>query len=270
MSCFSVTVCPGSWRSSRGWCFGRLAAGLRRAGHEVQAPSLSGLADRKHLLSPAINLDTHITDVANLLEYEEMTGVVLVGHSYGGMAITGVADRIPDRVRRLVYLDAAHPKNRESMLDYVTSGLADILSREVRTVDGVDLVVLPDSPLLNMMGLTDLDDIRWLRSKATPHPWNCFTQRLVLNDEQAVGRIRRTSINCTATLSALSEHLLPRQTTGADLLLEIDTGHDLMVTEPEAVAAMLIRSLRQRHRRRRWRGHPRHTDRSPSRSLLED
>ena len=86
-----------------GWCYQKVARRLRAEGHEVHAPSLTGLADRSHLLVPGIDLDTHSTDVVNLLRYEDLSDVILVGHSYGGMVITGIADRAADRIGRLVY-----------------------------------------------------------------------------------------------------------------------------------------------------------------------
>jgi pimeloyl-ACP methyl ester carboxylesterase len=204
---------------------------------------LSGLGDRKHLLSPAIDLYTHIADIANLLEYNDIEDAVLVGHSYGGMVITGVADSLPGRIQQLVYLDAAHPRDGEAMVDNVSSGLLDILRQEVRIEDGVELVMFPDSPLLAAMGVTDPDDYRWLVSKVTPHPWRCFTQPLNLRDEQAVRRIHRTSINCSATLKVLSGEKLARRTSDASRAYEISAGHDVMITEPDCVARLLVEGL---------------------------
>ena len=102
-----------------GWCYQRVARILRSHGHEVHAPSLSGLGERSHLLGPDIDLDTHITDITSLLHSEDLHDVVLVGHSYGGMVITGVADRATDRIGDLVYLDAANPQNGQSLVDVV-------------------------------------------------------------------------------------------------------------------------------------------------------
>ena len=225
--------------SHGGWCYTRVARRLRQAGHEVYAPSLTGLADRKHLLSADVDLDTHITDIVNLLEYEDLTDVILVGHSYGGMVITGVADRALGRVGRLVYLDAAHPQNGESLAEN-TPGLMNEAYEGMRVVDGVELVVFPDSPSMAHMGVTDPDDYAWLISKATPHPWKCFSQKLVLQNEAEVRLVHRTSINCTPILKMRPEASRLRAL-DADLLFEIDTGHDLMITEPEAVTEMLIK-----------------------------
>jgi len=100
-----------------GWCYQRVSRILREAGHEVHAPSLTGLGERAHLLRPGIDLDLQITDVVNLVHYEDLRDVILVGHSYGGMVVTGVADRASDRIGRLVYLDAANPKDSQSLVD---------------------------------------------------------------------------------------------------------------------------------------------------------
>ena len=95
---------------------------LRKSGHEAYAPTLTGLGERIHLMSPSINLDTHIADVVNLIKWEELSDVVLVGHSYGGMVITGVADALSDRIRSLVYLDAFVPKDGEALVNFPAGG----------------------------------------------------------------------------------------------------------------------------------------------------
>jgi len=105
----------GAWHG--GWCWKKVAPALRAAGHVVYTPTLTGLGERAHLANPAIDLATHVADVVNLLEAEELDKVVLVGHSYGGMVVTGVADRAADRIGRLVYLDAANPKDGQSLVD---------------------------------------------------------------------------------------------------------------------------------------------------------
>jgi len=224
--------------SHGGWCYTRLARLLREADHLVYTPSLTGLADRKHLLSPAVDLDTHITDIVNLLEYEDLSDVILAGHSYGGMVITGVADRALDRVGNLVFLDAAHPRNGESLADNAPD-LMNEARDGMRVIDGVELVVFPDSPSMRHMGVEDPDDFAWMVAKITPHPWKCFTQKLVLEHEDEVRRIHRTSVNCTPIMRMRPE-ATRRRALNADLLFEIDTGHDLMITEPRAVADMLL------------------------------
>ena len=100
-----------------GWCYQRVARLLRSSGHDVYTPTLSGLGERSNLLSPDIDLDLHVRDVVAVLHYEDLHDVILVGHSYGGMVITGAADRAADRIGRVVYLDAANPENGQSLVD---------------------------------------------------------------------------------------------------------------------------------------------------------
>lgn len=221
-----------------GWCFNRLTPLLRAAGHEVHSPTLTGLGERRHLLNPGIDLDTHITDVVNLLEFEDLRDVILLGHSYGGMVITGVADRALDRVGQLVFLDAAHPKNGESLAD-VSPAMMEWAYQDMRMEGGVELVLWPDAAAIEGYGLTDPADLAWAGPRFTPHPWKCFVQKLDLADEAAVRRIRRISINCTPTLKVRPANKLHRAFE-ADRLFEIDTGHDLMITEPRALADMLL------------------------------
>jgi pimeloyl-ACP methyl ester carboxylesterase len=219
-----------------GWCYNKLSPLLRAAGHLVYSPSLTGLGDRKHLLNPGVDLDTHVTDIVNLIAFNDLKDVILLGHSYGGMVITGVADRIGASIGHLVYLDAAHPKNGESLAD-VAAPMMAMTEQELRVVDGVELVLWPDSRAVQHYGVSDPADFAWLKSKLTPHPWKCFTQKLVLADEAAVRRIPTTNICCTGGLQAPGYR---EEMQKAQRFFEIDTGHDLMITEPRAVADMLL------------------------------
>jgi pimeloyl-ACP methyl ester carboxylesterase len=106
----------GAWIG--GWYWRPIAQKLRAAGHEAYAPTLTGLGERIHLMNPSINLDTHVTDVVNVIKEEGLSDVVLVGHSYGGMVVTGVADALPDKITSLVYLDAFVPKNGEALVNF--------------------------------------------------------------------------------------------------------------------------------------------------------
>jgi pimeloyl-ACP methyl ester carboxylesterase len=221
-----------------GWCYKKLTPLLRAAGHEVYAPTLTGLGERKHLLRPEIDLDVHITDIVSVLEYEDLTNVILVGHSYGGMVITGAADRAGSRIGCLVYLDAAHPQSGESLAD-VSPAMMSMARDEMRMVDGVELVLFPDSPAVLYLGVNDPADFAWMKSKITPQPWKSFTQKLRLKDEAAVRAIPRTNINCTVSLAMSSAESRARQLDG-DKNFEIDTGHDLMITEPQALADILL------------------------------
>ena len=226
-----------------GWCYQRLARLLREAGHEVYCPTLTGLADRSHLLNPSINLDTHIADVVNLLFYEDLRDVYLAGHSYGGMVITGIADRALDRVGHLIFLDAAHPRNDEA-LTTSAKALMEEAYKQARVVDGVELVLFPESDSVRHYGITQQDDLEWAQPRLTPHPWACFSQPLRMESEDAVRKLPRTAINCTATLKIRPPEFAAR-VTDADHVFEIDTGHDLMITEPRKMADMLIEVVRR-------------------------
>jgi len=221
-----------------GWCYQRVAKRLRAAGHEVYTPTLTGLGERSHLLSPVIDLDLQITDVVNVLHYEDLRDVVLVGHSYGGMVITGAADRASDRVGRLVYLDAANPVNGQSLVD-IAGPMMEAARSSARVVDGIELVLWPGTDPLGSYGVSDPDDVAWMNKRLTPHPWKCFEQKLELSNQDALWAVPQYHIVCSSTLAGRDRQLMEKaRSTGR--LWEIDTGHDLMITKPEAVAEALI------------------------------
>ena len=221
-----------------GWCWKKVAPLLRGAGHEVYTPTLTGLGERAHLVHPGVDLELHITDVVALLRYEDLSGVILVGHSYGGLVITGVADQVGDRVGQLVYLDGALPESGES-LAAMTPELMGAVRSQARVVDGVELVLWPEPEAGRMYGVTDPADLAWMQERLTPQPWRSFEQPLVLADEAAVRRIPRTHINCVETLQRRPPERRARASQ-ADRVWEVDTGHDLMITEPATVSEMLL------------------------------
>jgi pimeloyl-ACP methyl ester carboxylesterase len=204
----------------------------------VYTPTLTGLGERAHLLRPDIDLDTHISDVVGVLRYEGLTDVILVGHSYGGMVITGVADRAADRVGHIVYLDAATPVNGESLATHAQA-IMNGLHASARVVNGVELVMFPSLEMAHYLGVTDPADAVWLVDKLTPHPWKCFAQPLHLTNEAALWKIPQTHIVCTSTLATRDRARIERLSNGR--LWDIDTGHNLMITEPRRVADALLR-----------------------------
>lgn len=220
-----------------GWCYQDLARLLRVQGHDVYTPTLTGLGERAHLLSTDVDLDMHVTDVANVLFYEDLHDVVLVGHSYGGLVITGVADRVTDRVGHLVFLDAITPANGESLLDF--GGGVDSVRDTLRVVDGVELVLFPGTGPLPTHGLTDPDQIVWAHERLTPHPWKTYLQPLILQNEATVWAIPQTHIVASRPLAEVHpERLAAARDAGR--VFFIDTGHDVMMTEPVAVAEILL------------------------------
>lgn len=223
-----------------GWCYQRPARLLRELGHDVYTPTLTGLGERAHLLSADVDLNMHITDVVNLLRYEDLRDVILVGHSYGGMVITGVADRVADRVGRLVYLDAANPKSGQSLSEADGGGIARTRAY-AQVINGVEVVLAPDSTPATFYGVSDPHVVKWMAERLTGHPWKCFEQRLELRDERALEAIPRYHIICTSTLAHRRSNTpdVIAQAERENRLWQIDTGHDLMITEPVVVADVL-------------------------------
>ena len=226
----------GAWSGGHVWRPN--ARALRQAGHEVYTPTLTGVGERSHLLRAGIDLDTHIADIAALLFYEDLHEVILVGHSYGGMVITGAGDRAAARIGKLVYLDAATPVNGQSLVD-VAGPMMLAARAQGRVVDGIELVLFPDADAVRYYGVTDPDDHAWTVDRLTPHPWKCFEQPLVLTNEAALRAIPQFHIVCTKTLATRDPALMD-EARAAGRFWDIDTGHDLMITEPAAVAAALL------------------------------
>jgi pimeloyl-ACP methyl ester carboxylesterase len=221
-----------------GWCFRPLARVLRESGHEVYTPTLTGLGERAHLFRAEVDLDCHINDVVAVLHYEDLRDAILVGHSYGGMVITGAADRAPDRVGHRVYLDAKPPRDGQSLVDvsgpFMTAARADS-----RIIDGVEMCLFPSEETLPFYGVTDQDTVDWMRERLTPHPWRCFEQPIEFTNEAALQSIPQSHISTTAFLPLRNVDRLREQSDGR--VWDVDTGHDLMITEPHKVAGLLGR-----------------------------
>lgn len=227
-----------------GWCYQAVARILREQNHTVYTPTLTGVGERSHLLSAQVDLNLQIQDVVNLLTFEDLTDVILVGHSYGGMVITGVADQQPERIANLVYLDAAYPQNGQSLQDVAPDMMAAAL-QSMRVIDGVEMVLFPGQfPMVegDYYGVTDAEQIAWMAPKLTPHPWRCFTQPLVLTNEAHLRQIPASFV----VTQVQKETLTSEMKEGLKLLTqgrfwEIETGHDLMISAPVETAEVLIK-----------------------------
>jgi pimeloyl-ACP methyl ester carboxylesterase len=214
-----------------GWCWRRVARLLREAGHDVYTPTLTGLGERSHLVSGDVDLDTHITDIVNVLHYEDLHDVVLAGHGYGRMVITGVGDRAADRVGRLVYIDGRSPKNGQSLVDLSWGSITE--TREhAEIVGGVELVLLPTSTPASSYGVTAPDDVAWMTDRLTGHPWKCFEQPIRLANEGAPPAIPIYDI--------VSTHEMLARANAEGRHWTIDTGHDVMITEAQIIADSLL------------------------------
>jgi pimeloyl-ACP methyl ester carboxylesterase len=217
-------ICHGAW--SGGWSWKKMRSLVRAAGHEVLTPTYTGLGERAHLVHPMVDLETHIQDVLSVIAYEDLADFILIGHSYGGMVATGVADRVPEKVRHLMYLDAFVPADGQSL---------DDLTAQTRA--GVEDWLLPPNPPVPDTTATDL---AWNLPRRRHMPVRCFSQKLPLVHAQP--RFPRSYIHCT-------------KKTGPDVFpqfadrfrddpgwrfLEMDASHSPNVTDPEALAAVLL------------------------------
>jgi len=179
----TIVLVHGAWGGSYGWH--KVAPLLRAAGHDVYTPALTGLGERSHLAGPHVNLTTHVTDVANVFEFEELGDVVLVGHSYGGMVVTGAVDKIGDRVRHLIYLDAFVPNDGQSL--YALTGAAGQGANEG------DWQV-PSIP----RPLPDKAEEAWMNARRHSHPRGCFTEAVRLSKPLEQHPFSLTYIKATA------------------------------------------------------------------------
>lgn len=228
----------GAWHG--GWCWRRVAPRLRAAGHEVYTPTLTGLGERAHLLSPAIDLDTHIRDVVNVLEYEELTGVVLVGHSYAGAVIAGVADRTAARLAHLVYLDAFAPRDGEALFDLHPPAMRDAMRARSDAEGEGWYLPPPPSTGPTLFGITDPADLAWVRGKLGPQPRTPHEQPLRLA-HPAGAALPCTFIYCADKapgdpFAAMAQRAREEAGWG---YRELPTGHDAMVTMPQELGALL-------------------------------
>lgn len=177
----TYVLVSGTWCG--GWFMGPLAEELRAQGHRAFTPTNTGVGDRKHLLSRDITLETFIIDVMNAIEAEELTDVILTGHSSAGLPITGVTDRMPDRIRHLVYLDAVLAQTGQNFLDAWPSQMADARRKAVTELNGVPVILPPEAT-----GTSDNPTVAWFRRRVTPHPFATFETRLTLGNPLGNGR----------------------------------------------------------------------------------
>lgn len=232
----TFVLVAGGWHG--GWCWKRVTPLLRAAGHGVHAPTLTGLGERAHLLDRDIGLGLHVLDVVNVLEYEDLGGVTLVGHSYGGMVISGVAGRVPERIARLVYLDAFVPEDGQSLFDLLRPERREVYLRGAREHGG-GWRVPPPPP--RALGVTGEEEARWLAAKLTPQPLRTFEEPAWLADPTSAA-LPRTYIHCTAGLLAPSFAPFAERFRDAPgwRYHELETGHDAMLTAPEELAGALL------------------------------
>lgn len=208
--------------------WGRLAQLLRSQGHEVHTPSLTGIGERAHLAAPEVDLSLHVKDVLQAIEYERLTDFVLVGHSYGGMVVTPVADRVPEKIRSLVYLDAFVPKDGQCALDLVRPEMRE------RILSLPDWRIPPPPP----QGMTDKGEIAWLEGRRDPQPAGTFKERVVLKNKPFSNR---TYIFCSGySPTTFAPFAAAIKGDEAWKYHELPTHHYPQISMPRELAALLV------------------------------
>jgi pimeloyl-ACP methyl ester carboxylesterase len=224
----------GAWHG--GWCYQRVARLLQGQGHIVYTPTLTGLADRSHLVGKGVTLDTHVTDIANLLAWDDLKDVVLVGHSYGGMVITGVAEKAgAGAIGSIVFLDAFIPEDGKSLVDYQPEDRrAGMLAAAAKNNGMV-------APIPSAAFNVNEKDRAWVDAKCTPQPIATFTDTVRVTG--AVDRIPRKSYIRAGAYASPSFDAAMARVKGRDdwRVHSLPGGHDLMVDLPNELAALLLK-----------------------------
>jgi pimeloyl-ACP methyl ester carboxylesterase len=211
----------GAWHG--GWCWDQVSARLTALGHVVIAPTLTGLCERSHLLSPSVNLTTHIDDIVGEIRFKDLSNIVLCGHSYGGMVITGVAERYADRIASIVYLDAFWPRDGQS-LDDITGHASQ---------PGVN-------PTRLASAFMDPVNAAWANARLTPQPVETFREKLKVTG--AVERIpRRTFVQATIGETPFFAATFERAKASPGWkTVQVNSRHDVMVDHPDLMTQILL------------------------------
>jgi pimeloyl-ACP methyl ester carboxylesterase len=220
----------GAWHGGWGWV--RLVDMLRAQGHIVFAPTLTGQGERTHLISADVNATLHIADIVNLIHYERLANIVLVGHSYGGSVISGVAEIVPDKIAALVFLDAFVPDDGQSVVDLVQPAVKEIIL--AAAARGETTVPVRDAAAFNV----NEKDRAWVDSLAGPQPIGTMTEKLKLTG--ARDRIaNKTYIRASGYPNVAFEAAHARAKAAGWRTYEVPCGHNVMIDMPERLAEIL-------------------------------
>lgn len=235
----------GAWHG--GWCWRRVVDALHAQGHRAHALTLTGLGERAHLMSPQITLETHIADVMQAIEAEEFGPVVLAVHSYAGMLGTAVADRMAARLKHLVYVDAVVPRPGESWSSTHASATRE--ARLAAAAASPDYSFPAPDPAVFGLGA---EDHAWVRRRQTPHPGHTYQAPLQF-DPRRVAAVPRTFVDCVQPRLGTIDSIRPRVRDanfwdgawmggGGARVVELQTGHDPMVSDPAGLTRILLES----------------------------
>ena len=222
----------GAWHG--GWCWRRVADLLTARGHKVFAPTLTGLGERAHLLDAKVGLDTHIADVVNVLKWEGLSDVVLVGHSYGGIIISGVAEAAGKSIASIVFLDAFMPDNGASLAEGASQPVREAVAAAIEKGE------LALKPVPASVFRVNEKDRGWVDSMCTPHPIKTFTDKAVYTG--ARDKIaKKTYVRAKGYPSVPFDGVLGKvQANAAWKTYEMTSGHDAMVDQPDRLTEILL------------------------------
>ena len=222
----------GAWHG--GWCWRRVSDLLERQGHKVFTPTLTGLGERSHLMGPDVNLSTHVTDVVNLIRWEELSGIVLCGHSYGGMVISGVAEKLAAAIASIVFLDAFVPENGDAVLNLTGPFVQKALQGAKEKGD----LGVPPRPA-EAFGV-NVADRAWVDAKCVPQPTATFTETMTITGARE--RIaKKAYIRAANYANPGFDQALERLKTDASWrIYGVPCGHDVMVDMPERLTEILL------------------------------
>ena len=224
----------GAWHG--GWCWSRVRNALQAQGHHVFTPTLTGVGQRSHLMSRSVNLSTHVEDIAAVLKWEDLSDAVLVGHSYGGFVISGVAERMPERLRHLVYLDAFVPKDGECLLDIVPQPFIDLFHAGAKEAgEGYKVPPIP-AAMFNV----NAADRAMVDARCTLHPLAAFEEKISLAGATGHGR-PATYVLATDWEGTPFPPMKERAQALGWNCVDFPCGHDVMLDRPAELSGLLAR-----------------------------
>lgn len=221
-----------------GWCWRLVAARLRALGHTVTHPTHTGMGERRHLLRPDLSLDTFVDDLVSHLETEELADVVLVGHSFGGLSISGAADRVPHLIRHLVYLDSLIVQPGQTPFGALPPEVVAQRRQSCIEFDGVRC--FPPLPVTAFGIPSDHPHAAWVQRRLSPQPESVSLSPLNLANPVGNG-LPRTYVACTQPqLAAVASSQAWVKSQPGWQWRELQGCHDVMITEPDQLSALLV------------------------------
>jgi pimeloyl-ACP methyl ester carboxylesterase len=216
------------------WCWKDLAKRLRAFGHEVYTPTLTGLGERSHLMAIRPTLETFVEDVAQVIRYEDLTDVILVGHSFAGAVVSALADRMPDKLSQLVYLDAQVLLSGQAPADNAPPDAIETYKQRAQASGNLSI---PSPPVENF-GIVDPTMAEWVRARVTPHPFQTYFDRLELKHPLGNG-LPATYIAVTPLFRNTERSREIARAQPGWAYVEIATGHDAMLLAPDELTRLL-------------------------------